>query len=1019
MNSGVIPPSFRCLLGSAAVLLFVLPAFPAVLEWDPVPATPGAQGGAGTWDATTGHWWNGDANQAWADGSDAIFGGTAGAVTLSATRTAASLAVLSPGYALRLGERILTIQGSVSGLPFDYVETAGAKAQTGIRFRSSENFTGRAYPASFNGWVTLWAENGAEVTLSGKWNGASGAWGSGSAGSSSYSFLRMSQGARFVFAPSFEINNNNADLINARGVFVVGTGWGEVLECDPLFDADHTGYDLQLPPNQQTDWVANGLSTINIVNATYITHATRNLPSIHKKAGDGSYTHHGLITFSPPSGVVGTNALWIVRSAAQEYDGGINWSFPWTLRTEEDLTFTGQYSIAAKVAYGTRGSVGTWMRKEGASALILDGTQGYCAGAGMVVAEGSVRFNTDPGDPGALYLQTHWPTSNPGQFLQLNVLAGAVAEFNVPRSGLQSLELAGSGIVYGGRVEVTGAVVLHPSSALSLVASDLDARLDSGSAVSLGGTITVADPGLPPGSYPLITAAGGISGSFASSVLPPGCTLTYAPNQVLLEVVGAGGNQPPTASSVAVETLEGSPVAVLLAGSDPEGAPLSFAVTSTPASGQISGTAPDLIYAPNSGFSGTDSLTYRVSDGQWESAEATVQITVVPVNDPPVIAPVADVSVDEDGVVPVIAISVSDPDHPAEALVLTASSGNEALVPAGGLSLGGTGATRFLTITPAPNQSGSAVIQLTVSDGITTAGVAFTVTVLPVNDPPTISDLPDREAVSGVSTGSIAFTVGDVETVAGSLAVSAVSDNATLVPAAGMVLGGGGASRTLAVTPASGQTGSALITVSVSDGQAVRSDTFVLAVVAPSLPPPWLAQGIGNPGLAGSASATAGVFTVTGGGSDIWGSSDKFHFVHRTMTGDGEIRARVTSQQNTHGWAKAGVMIRESLAANSRHAFLCITPSNGYAWQRRTSTGGSSATTGGGTPNPQPNNWVRIVRAGNTFTASRSADGITWTQVGSPVTISMAQNVSAGLAVTSHDKTKLSTVLMDSVTFVP
>ena len=105
-------------------------------------------------------------------------------------------------------------------------------------------------------------------------------------------------------------------------------------------------------------------------------------------------------------------------------------------------------------------------------------------------------------------------------------------------------------------------------------------------------------------------------------------------------------------------------------------------------------------------------------------------------------------------------------------------------------------------------------------------------------------------------------------------------------------------------------------------------------------PYPWASQDIGSVGVAGSVSFSNGVFTVGGSGADIWGTTDAFRFVYVRMTGNGTVTARVLSVQNTDGWAKAGVMMRASLNANSAHAFVAVTPGNGVAWQYRSTTGG-------------------------------------------------------------------------------
>jgi hypothetical protein len=146
------------------------------------------------------------------------------------------------------------------------------------------------------------------------------------------------------------------------------------------------------------------------------------------------------------------------------------------------------------------------------------------------------------------------------------------------------------------------------------------------------------------------------------------------------------------------------------------------------------------------------------------------------------------------------------------------------------------------------------------------------------------------------------------------------------------------------------------------------------------------------------------VYTITGGGVDIWDEADQFHFVYKRLSGVGTIVAKVLSVGNTHAWAKAGVMIRESLDANSVHATAVITPSSGVSFQRRITTASSSAdTTQTGVQAPQ---WVKVERtlAGD-FIVSYSADASSWTQLGSAVNINMQTDVYIGLAVTSHEPT--------------
>jgi regulation of enolase protein 1 (concanavalin A-like superfamily) len=167
----------------------------------------------------------------------------------------------------------------------------------------------------------------------------------------------------------------------------------------------------------------------------------------------------------------------------------------------------------------------------------------------------------------------------------------------------------------------------------------------------------------------------------------------------------------------------------------------------------------------------------------------------------------------------------------------------------------------------------------------------------------------------------------------------------------------------------------------------------------------WVNQDVGPVGVAGSALFGGGTYTVSGSGTDIGSSADAFHYVYQPLSGDGEIVARVTDQDATDPLAKAGVMIRESLAADARNALVAVTPGSGIVFQNRSSPGGdTNTTTDMGFKAPY---WVRLTRTGNLFTAYRSEDGESWVQIGDPVMIEMTKDVFVGLAVTSHDNTVL------------
>ncbi|MEQ8471964.1 MAG: fibronectin type III domain-containing protein [Marinoscillum sp.] len=178
-----------------------------------------------------------------------------------------------------------------------------------------------------------------------------------------------------------------------------------------------------------------------------------------------------------------------------------------------------------------------------------------------------------------------------------------------------------------------------------------------------------------------------------------------------------------------------------------------------------------------------------------------------------------------------------------------------------------------------------------------------------------------------------------------------------------------------------------------------------------SLPSPWVSSNIGSVGQTGSAGHSSGTFTVSGSGADIWGTSDQFRYVYQQVTGDVTLTARVATLGNTDPWAKGGVMIRNSLGANSQHAFTAVTSTNGTAFQRRVSSGGTSTHTAGSGSAPY---WVRIQRSGNSFISYVSSNGTSWTQIGSE-TISMGSTVYVGLAVTSHNNSTSCTATFNNI----
>ncbi len=191
-----------------------------------------------------------------------------------------------------------------------------------------------------------------------------------------------------------------------------------------------------------------------------------------------------------------------------------------------------------------------------------------------------------------------------------------------------------------------------------------------------------------------------------------------------------------------------------------------------------------------------------------------------------------------------------------------------------------------------------------------------------------------------------------------------------------------------------------------------------------SYPRDWTEQGVevlslwfrGYPlYVGGFVEAPAGTYTMTASGVDIWDMSDEFHFAYKELSGACAIVAKVESVANTNDWAKAGVMIRDALEADSRHAMIAITPGNGvwFGW-RETAGDISFSTKQADITAPQ---WVKLERTiGGLVRAYYSADGDMWTQL-DIASVMMDMPVYIGLALTSHNPDATCEAVFSNVSF--
>jgi hypothetical protein len=205
------------------------------------------------------------------------------------------------------------------------------------------------------------------------------------------------------------------------------------------------------------------------------------------------------------------------------------------------------------------------------------------------------------------------------------------------------------------------------------------------------------------------------------------------------------------------------------------------------------------------------------------------------------------------------------------------------------------------------------------------------------------------------------------------------------------------------------------VTAVNSNGESGKSSEVSATPSSSSLPPGWLDADIGSPAQAGSASYAGGTWTVRGSGANgIWDPADQFNFASELLTGDGTIIAKITSFNS----GETGIMFRDSTAGSAAYADMEYwTGNNHVIFQRRATNGGTTSVTASASSLPLPSAstplWLKLVRAGSTFTGSYSSDGTTWTQLGT-ASVTMQNTARVGLAVTS-DTSSLTTGTFSSL----
>jgi len=275
-------------------------------------------------------------------------------------------------------------------------------------------------------------------------------------------------------------------------------------------------------------------------------------------------------------------------------------------------------------------------------------------------------------------------------------------------------------------------------------------------------------------------------------------------------------NDAPIANPQSATTQQDTALPITLTGSDVDGDSLTFTVTSGPASGTLSGTPPSLTYTPSSGYIGTDSFTFIANDGAADSAPATVSVNVTRVNHAPVAEAQSVTTAEDDGLALTLTASDEDDGDTLTFSVVTPPSH-------GALS----GAGPNLTYTPVANYSGADAFSFIANDGLANSAPAtVSITVTPVNDPPTAFS---KSVTTAEDTAvAIALIGSDVDGDPLSFAVMAGPANGTL----------SGTPPNLAYTPAANYYGPDTFTFIANDGAADSAIAAVTITVSPVNDPP-------------------------------------------------------------------------------------------------------------------------------------------------------------------------------------
>ncbi len=348
------------------------------------------------------------------------------------------------------------------------------------------------------------------------------------------------------------------------------------------------------------------------------------------------------------------------------------------------------------------------------------------------------------------------------------------------------------------------------------------------------------DPDLDPLTYSVISQPeNGVISGIAPNVIYTPNTDSNGPDQFTFQVNDgelnsniatitiniAAINDAPVAQEQSLNTAEDNALNITLTGADQENNLLTFVLDAQPASGVLSGSGANITYTPNANYSGNDSFSYHVNDGEFDSTIVIISISVNAINDSP-IANAQSVTTNEDSIVNVT-LSGSDPENNPLTFVIDSQPENGQL----------SGIAPNLVYTPNENIFGSDAFTFHVNDGSLDSNiVTVPITINTVNDAPEFQFSPGLSATeNSVYTATVTATDSDGDLL--TYILESAPDGMTIDSSTGVIQW----------LPSYSQSGDYLIAVAVSDGNGGGdSENFTLTVANANRAPTISSTAVGS-----------------------------------------------------------------------------------------------------------------------------------------------------------------------------